>query len=49
MRRLFTNESGTESISSKISDDILDDILTNDQEARVACEITVTTGSNCNR
>ena len=48
MRRLFTSESVTEGHPDKmcdqISDAILDAILTNDPEARVACETTVTTG-----
>ncbi|MCT2535837.1 methionine adenosyltransferase [Aquibacillus koreensis] len=47
-RRLFTSESVTEGhpdkISDQISDAILDEILTNDPNARVACETTVTTG-----
>jgi S-adenosylmethionine synthetase len=48
MKKLFTSESVTEGhpdkISDILSDAILDDILANDPEARVACEITVTTG-----
>ncbi len=48
MRRLFTSESVTEGhpdkISDLISDAILDDILSKDPMARVACEVTVTTG-----
>ncbi|WP_100373839.1 methionine adenosyltransferase [Bacillus sp. FJAT-45037] len=47
-RHLFTSESVTEGhpdkISDQISDAILDAILTNDPNARVACETTVTTG-----
>ncbi|WP_181349493.1 methionine adenosyltransferase [Thalassobacillus sp. CUG 92003] len=47
-RRLFTSESVTEGhpdkICDQISDAILDEILTNDPNARVACETTVTTG-----
>lgn len=47
-RRLFTSESVTEGHPDKmcdqISDAILDEILTNDPNARVACETTVTTG-----
>lgn len=47
-RRLFTSESVTEGHPDKmcdqISDAILDEILTNDPDARVACETTVTTG-----
>lgn len=47
-RRLFTSESVTEGhpdkICDQISDSILDAILTNDPNARVACETTVTTG-----
>ena len=47
-RRLFTSESVTEGhpdkISDLISDGILDAILADDPEARVACEVTVTTG-----
>lgn len=45
---LFTSESVTEGHPDKvcdaISDAILDEILTEDPEARVACETTVTTG-----
>jgi S-adenosylmethionine synthetase len=48
MRKLFTSESVTEGhpdkICDQISDGILDAILTNDPDARVACETTVTTG-----
>ena len=47
-RRLFTSESVTEGhpdkISDLISDAILDAILAEDPAARVACEVTVTTG-----
>lgn len=47
-RRLFTSESVTEGHPDKmcdqISDAILDAILTNDPDARVACETVVTTG-----
>ncbi|MBE7026635.1 MAG: methionine adenosyltransferase [Ruminococcaceae bacterium] len=47
-KRLFTSESVTEGhpdkISDLISDAILDDILSKDKNARVACEVTVTTG-----
>ncbi|MEN1970302.1 methionine adenosyltransferase [Lentibacillus sp. N15] len=47
-RRLFTSESVTEGhpdkICDQISDAILDEIVTNDPNARVACETTVTTG-----
>lgn len=47
-RRLFTSESVTEGhpdkISDLISDAILDAILTDDPKARVAVEVTVTTG-----
>ena len=46
---LFTSESVTEGhpdkICDRISDRILDAILTQDPEARVACETTVTTGT----
>lgn len=48
IRRLFTSESVTEGhpdkICDQISDAILDAILTDDPNARVACETTVTTG-----
>lgn len=48
IKKLFTSESVTEGhpdkISDILSDAILDDILANDPEARVACEVTVTTG-----
>ena len=47
-KRLFTSESVTEGhpdkISDLISDAILDAIITKDPSARVACEVTVTTG-----
>ena len=47
-RRLFTSESVTEGhpdkMSDQISDAVLDAILKCDPEARVACEVTVTTG-----
>lgn len=47
-KRLFTSESVTEGhpdkISDIISDAILDAILEQDKHARVACEVTVTTG-----
>ncbi|SOC03483.1 methionine adenosyltransferase [Ureibacillus xyleni] len=47
-RRLFTSESVTEGhpdkICDQISDAILDAIITEDPNARVACETTVTTG-----
>ncbi|KXH86898.1 methionine adenosyltransferase [Sporosarcina sp. HYO08] len=47
-RRLFTSESVTEGHPDKmcdqISDAILDAILTEDPNARVACETTITTG-----
>lgn len=47
-KKLFTSESVTEGhpdkISDLISDAILDAIIKNDPEARVACEVTVTTG-----
>ena len=47
-KRLFTSESVTEGhpdkISDLISDAILDAILEKDKNARVACEVTVTTG-----
>lgn len=47
-KRLFTSESVTEGhpdkICDQISDSILDEILKQDSEARVACEVTVTTG-----
>lgn len=48
MRKLFTSESVTEGhpdkISDLISDAILDAIIEKDPMARVACEVTVTTG-----
>ena len=48
MKKLFTSESVTEGhpdkICDQISDAILDAILTEDPEARVACETFVTTG-----
>lgn len=47
-KRLFTSESVTEGhpdkIADQVSDAILDAILKDDPNARVACEITVTTG-----
>lgn len=47
-RKLFTSESVTEGhpdkICDMISDAILDEILSKDPMARVACEVTVTTG-----
>lgn len=47
-RWLFTSESVTEGhpdkVCDQISDSILDAILAKDPEARVACEVTVTTG-----
>ena len=47
-KRLFTSESVTEGhpdkISDLISDSVLDAILAEDPAARVACEVTVTTG-----
>ena len=47
-KKLFTSESVTEGHPDKvcdiISDAILDDIIKNDSNARVACEVTVTTG-----
>jgi len=47
-KRLFTSESVTEGhpdkISDLISDAVLDAILEKDPQARVACEVTVTTG-----
>ncbi len=50
-RRLFTSESVTEGhpdkIADAISDAILDAILTDDPDARVACETLVTTGLAC--
>ncbi len=48
MRKLFTSESVTEGhpdkICDSISDAVLDAILAEDPEARVACEVSVTTG-----
>ncbi len=48
MRRLFTSESVTEGhpdkICDQVSDAILDAIFSQDPEARVACETSVTTG-----
>lgn len=48
MRKLFTSESVTEGHPDKmcdqISDGILDYILANDEMARVACEVSTTTG-----
>ena len=48
MRKLFTSESVTEGHPDKmcdlISDAVLDAIYTEDPNARVACEVTVTTG-----
>lgn len=47
-RRLFTSESVTEGhpdkICDQISDAVLDAILAEDPQARVACEVSVTTG-----
>ncbi len=47
-RHLFTSESVSEGhpdkIADQISDAILDAILTEDPQAHVACETTVTTG-----
>lgn len=47
-RRLFTSESVTEGhpdkICDQISDSVLDAFLANDPNARVACEVSVTTG-----
>ena len=47
-KRLFTSESVTEGhpdkICDQISDAVLDAILTEDPDARVACEVAVTTG-----
>ena len=47
-RHLFTSESVTEGhpdkICDQISDAILDEILTNDPDARVACETCASTG-----
>ncbi|KUO52446.1 MAG: S-adenosylmethionine synthetase [Desulfitibacter sp. BRH_c19] len=48
IRKLFTSESVTEGhpdkIADQVSDSILDAILSEDENARVACETTVTTG-----
>ena len=48
MRHFFTSESVTEGhpdkLCDRISDSILDKILENDPHARVACEVTATTG-----
>ena len=48
MRKLFTSESVTEGhpdkICDQISDAVLDDIFANDPMARVACEVSCTTG-----
>lgn len=48
MKKYFTSESVTEGhpdkICDQIADAILDDILANDPNARVACEVTATTG-----
>ncbi|MBQ7036136.1 MAG: methionine adenosyltransferase [Clostridia bacterium] len=48
MRHFFTSESVTEGhpdkLCDRISDSILDKILENDPKARVACEVTATTG-----
>src|SRR4026208_858939 len=50
-RHLFTSESVTEGhpdkVADAISDAILDAILTDDPQARVACETLVTTGLAC--
>ncbi len=47
-KRLFTSESVTEGhpdkVCDQISDSILDNILSKDKNARVACEVCVTTG-----
>ena len=47
-KRLFTSESVTEGhpdkISDIIADAVLDEIISRDPNARVACEVTVTTG-----
>ncbi len=47
-RYLFTSESVTEGhpdkICDQVADAILDEIMANDPEARVACEVAVTTG-----
>lgn len=48
IRKLFTSESVTEGhpdkIADQVSDSILDAIIAEDENARVACETTVTTG-----
>ena len=48
MRKLFTSESVTEGhpdkICDQISDAVIDDIFANDPMARVACEVSCTTG-----
>ncbi len=48
MRHYFTSESVTEGhpdkLCDRISDSILDEIVKNDPAARVACEVTATTG-----
>ena len=48
MRKLFTSESVTEGhpdkVCDQISDAVLDDILSQDPNARVACETCTTTG-----
>ena len=50
-RHLFTSESVTEGhpdkVADAISDAVLDAILTDDPDARVACETLVTTGLAC--
>src|SRR5687767_5204767 len=50
-RHLFTSESVTEGhpdkVADAISDAVLDAILTDDPDARVACETLVTTGMAC--
>jgi len=47
MKKLFTSESVSEGhpdkIADQISDAILDEILKGDRQARVACEVFVTT------
>ncbi|MEG1550963.1 MAG: S-adenosylmethionine synthetase N-terminal domain-containing protein, partial [Oscillospiraceae bacterium] len=47
-KKLFTSESVTkghpDKICDQISDAVLDSILSNDPNARVACEVTCTTG-----
>ncbi|HOB23173.1 MAG TPA: S-adenosylmethionine synthetase N-terminal domain-containing protein, partial [Bacillota bacterium] len=47
-RKLFTSESVTEGhpdkVCDQISDAILDAVLKDDPQARVACEVAVTTG-----